>query len=660
MMRSVLWRQMGVLVSCLVMAGPVWADEITEPTTTPATEALMVAGPHERVANTSRPPLPFGPTLDWPTLCWLGAALVLVLTVRLNPATRWRNVDALVLAGVCILLALRDSTQMGVGWRGHTWEWWAYAGLTLAAVYWLLRGFGLLVGNRPIEHPGLISPGARAALLLVAVALAGYQLKTAPLSSAAQDGVIGGLYFNATGYLPHGFVAGHDSRTPLLYLAHAAVLRALPVSVPDADTGTLMPLTWGNYENWKDGDWITAGDLTAPRLVGYGLYVLLVLGIATLGLRLQGGAAGWTLAALVSVFPGTLECLGHHDVMLGAVLLTWALALAFVPALGGLLATALIVLAGVAWPWLWLTLPLFLALALRRGLQGLGAIVGLGGAVAGVVAALLYLVAGAPPREDGALRIAGEVPGFSAQMVDQGAILIEPLADFESPDSKAWTRWGWKLLLQGDEVQLERATRFANIHLGSSVEPQVRFRDLRMAPEVRVALSGWYREQVAELPPLERLRVQTRTLLEATWLPAQGVVHPVPGVWALWGHDHPERATLARRILKLAGGLLALWATFAIFFGNRVLPRHLLGGVLLLVTCGLLVTALGPVTHLVWLAVPVAALWAVFDVPTGSRTGHRVPMTTTQTNMPRSGATVLGGPAPSSARVTVEGPAAQS
>jgi hypothetical protein len=320
----------------------------------------------------------------------------------------------------------------------------------------------------------------------------------------------------------------------------------------------------------------------------------------------------WTLAAVFCVFPGTLECLPRPEIMLPAMLLTWTIALALLPA-GSLLATLCLVLAGLAWPWAWLGLPVLVAYFARRGWQAAGSVVGLLSGVAACVMGIATLVQPALPRADGALAMAGMTPSFEARPGDDGTIVVkrwQPVAA-----DRPWSRWLWRVLVESESLTV-RPT--GTIDWPNGVEAGEKlFRALQATGDALPPLQADYRRAVRELSPVRQGVVALRTLLETTWVPAQAPPTTTAGAWELWGGPPPMdwRWVLARRIVKGAIGLLMIWATLAIFIGRRNQPRHLVGALLAVSSGVLLASESGAVTNLVWLLPAVLALWAVDETP---------------------------------------------
>ena len=202
-------------------------DATSAPAEGAEVRAVLVMGGPARLDTGEPPPtnhwVPFWPDLGPGTLGWFAALAILALMLRPRPLLSLRNLDGLVLAGMCLLLVLREDTR--VACYRQTGQWWAYIGLTAAAAYWLVRGIGLLLARRTQSPVQPVPSGPLTILVIVGLVLAVHQIATAPVSDGSRDGIIGGLYSEATGRLPFGEPDVPDSRSPLLYLLHASALR---------------------------------------------------------------------------------------------------------------------------------------------------------------------------------------------------------------------------------------------------------------------------------------------------------------------------------------------------------------------------------------------------------------------------------------------------
>ncbi len=563
----------------------------------------------------------FWPDLGWSTLCWLAAAVTLALTLHLRPVWSLRNLDGVVLAGTCLLLALRDTTGPVAGWT-CSGQWWAYLGLTAVALYWLVRGVVLLLTTKPVARAEFASSGARLVLLVVALVLCIHRIATAPLSAGARDGIVGGLCTAASGKLPYGDAAEFESRSPLVYLVYAGAVQVLPPTLALEREGYGQRMTWENRDWWLAAPWEESADLAAARLANAVLFVLLLAGLGVISSRWRASGSSWTMLALFCIFPGTLECLARPEVMLPAVLLTWSFAFALLAGVGGLLATLCLIVAGIAWPWAWLGLPVLLAHFWRRGWHGVGSTLGLAAGVALCACGLYWLVRPALPRADGALALAGLPPPYAARLVDQDTLVVDR-RDVPATDSgsKPWSRWGWRMLVESESAALkdaEQAPAPVRINWPYSVNGStVLYRQLDVSESAWPVVQTTYRAAFGQMSKATHLLAATRTVLEAAWMPALAREPAIPGALRYWaGAPHATGEwVFVRRGAKAMAGLLAVWVALAVFLGRRVRPRHLLGGLLTIAAGALLASEGGAVTNLVWVLPLVVALWAVQERP---------------------------------------------
>lgn len=621
-MASALKRYGWILVVAAAFADVSMAQPTTVATSSATTQAVADVPSQLPEAEVGELRLPdFWPDLGWTSVCWFAAVVILALTIRLRPLFSMRNLDALVLAAMCLLLALRATIGAPPGSQ-HTWHWWAYLGLTASAVYWLLRGMALLASRQAIQPPGTVSAAVRLVLVLAGLALSIQQIVTAPLSDGSRDGLVGGLFTAATGKLPYGDVPGFEERSPLVYLVHAAAVRGVEPSVQLPGDDAEYAMGWANHDRWLTQPWPEFADLTAVRLVNAALFVGILAGLLVIGTRLRAEGSGWLMVAVFCVFPGTLECLPRPEIMLPALLLTWTVAFALLPGLGGLLATVCLVLAGVAWPWAWLGLPLVLAYFWRRGWQALGSFIGLAGGAALCWFGLTLLMQPALPRTNGALALAGLSPSYAARLADQETVVIDRRTGTdEESTSPAASSWLWRWLVARESIALkqpENAAAGYSIDWPNSVSGDgVLYRDVVPTSAALPVLQGAYRDLLAQAPAPTRALVAARTLLEFTWLRAGETQPETGGAWALWGGSPVMEARwiMIRRVVKVVVLVLVLWATLAIWLGRRNRPRHMLGAILLLASGSLLASDTGAVTNLAWLLPLVTALWAVHEAP---------------------------------------------
>jgi hypothetical protein len=623
------------VLAAALCAGAAWAQETAV--------ATIQAAPQPAGSAAAT----FWPDLSWATICWFGAVAMLLLTFRLKPLASIRNLDGLILAGMCLLLALRGAA--GLETAG---QWWAYLGLTGAVVYWLVRGIMSLAARSPTEQVEPLAGGVRVVLVLVGLALGLHQIATAPISPSSRDGVVGGLFIAASGKLPYGDAPGFDARSPLLYLLHAAAVQVARPTLGMVGPGHDWPgsdqsrrsnaavapaaMTWGNRAWWLAEPWLESADLRAARLVNLVLFVGLLAALYLIG-RMVGPGHDWPgsdqsrrsnaavasarrgrgplLVALLAVFPGTLECLPQPDIMLPTMLLAWTLALALLPGVSGVTSTLCLMLAGLAWPWAWLGLPVLLAYFWRQGWQALGSSIGLVGGAAVALLGLAQLVRPAMPRADGALAMAGLQPLYQARLADEDTLVIDRReVNTEEIQSPAVSLYLWRPLVRCESAALKQAETPSDslkINWPNAVNGRsVLYRQVSPTDQALPLLQAGYRKVIAGLAGPTRLAVAARTILEATWRPARYSEPPVIGSWRLWGGPPPMPGhwVLIRRGVKLAVAVLVVWAALAIFFGRRGHPQHLIGGLLIVTSGTLLASELGAATYLVWLLPLVIAL----------------------------------------------------
>ena len=563
-----------------------------------------------------------GPAL-WPdlgsrTVAWFAVVLILGVSLRLRPVNWKRNLDALVLAAMGLLLVIR-SLPAEAGTLEQTWRSSAYLGLTITTAYWLLRGIETLWGRRLPPHTGNVSPGVLLMLVVAGLAISAHQLATAPLSPGSRDGIVGGVFTAENGALPYGDTAGHDHRSPLLYLVHAGVLQAAH-PLPATEEAATTPESSGTARAPQLQERWPADTLETARLVNAVLFLALLSGLYVIGRRLHSSASSWTLIAIFCVFPGTLECLPRPEIMLAAAALTWSLAAALLPGIGGLLGTLLLVVAGVAWPWAWLGLPVMLAYFWRcGGWRVLGSSVGLLGGVALSVWGLISLVQPTLPQTDGALTIAGLPPAFDARLTE-GTLVVDRRTPAEGePESLAVSAYLWRPLVKSESLTVEHVVADGQeIKVNWPNSEKGLYREVRPAGDALPVLQNAYRAAVGQLPAATRVLVAARTVLEATWPLAWSQPPPVTGSWQVWsGSDTAADRTWVQlhRLAKLVMALAAVLTALLIFFGQRTQPRHLIGGLLVVASGALIASELGAATNLVWLLPLVLTLWAVHEPP---------------------------------------------
>ncbi len=586
--------------------------------------AATQAAPAGRLGATpmERPGIAFYPDLAGPSLHWFAVVVILMLSFRGQPLWSVRNLDGVMLALAALLLLFRGPTAaVPLANTGHTWQWWSYALLAGISGYWLLRGALLVFSRRAVAGDCNVSEGAMLALVLAGLGLGFTTIVNAPTSAGARDAVLGGLHVAERGKLPYGDQPGHESRSPLLYVAQAGGLRLLPPMVPTNDN-TLVKLSLATREKWQGQAWWETADLGAVRLVNGALYVLTLLALLVIGARLHSTAIGLTMFVLFTVFPGAVECLTQPDIMLPTALLAWSVALALLPGVGGLLSAFLLVFAGAAWPWAWLALPIVIAFFLRRGIAGLGAIVGFAGGVAALLTGLTWLTAPAIPRADGALKAAGLSPKYSATLAEDGAVTLARSAEpAPAADFKAML---WKFLVESERAAVKtRAAQGARpaVQTSADIKPnEALYREVSGAPAARDVLQADYRDALARQPYVERLLSAVRTVAEATWLTTDREPSAHTSPWALWlggEQTSADRLVLIRRIVKGLAGLVSVGLAVLILVGGRNGTQHLIGGLLAVCSAALLANDLGAVANLAWLAPLVLSLWGM-DVPGGA------------------------------------------
>ncbi|MEW6251357.1 MAG: hypothetical protein AB1716_11965 [Planctomycetota bacterium] len=563
---------------------------------------------------TARAPLPdIWPDLSRATLAWFGAVAVLALTLRIRPLASLRNLDSLVLAAMCVLLVMRDAAGGPEG--TYSWTWWGYLGLSVAAGYWAFRGLHLLLRWSPVGVDAPVSPGVRTVLMLVGIILCIHQLVNAPLSAAARDGMVGGLYTTETGKLPYGALPEVAGRSPLLYLANAGAVRLVQPTALDEE-GAAHALSWREVADWEPEDWLAGTDLRAARLVNAVLFIGILLGLYVIGRRLADEDGAWLLIALFTLVPLTLEALPRPEILLPGMLVTWAFAFALIPGIGGLFSMFCLVLAGLAWPWAWLFVPVASAWFWRRGWQALGSTVGLAGGVALAVWGLWTLTLPALPRADGALATAGLQPVYDARLVNGDTIeLTRREVESEERPTPAATAPLWRRLVTHADAPIRSGNglKLTFADAGGGPTEQVLFRQIEPAPDARPLLAEQYRKSLRALAPADYLLAAGRTILEATWLLADAEPPERPGAWALWSGGEPESVLwrVAQRVVKGLAGVLAVALGLMIFVSGRIRPRHLLGALLLVGSLALLGSEEGAIANWAWLLPLILAAWAL-------------------------------------------------
>ncbi len=617
----------GITIACvaaiaLSLAGPASGQTDADPgaNAAPPPAATAANTPHVRPAPSCPPGRTVHcpdllPTLPAGSLTWIGFVVILMLTIQTRPLLTGRTIDGVVLALTVLLLAWRHNTATYAGDpTGHTVRWWAYVLLTASGVYWFLRGFCLLFSSKlPTFSPNL-SARAMVILVIAGLAIATDTLVHAPVSDASKDGLVGGICMADTGLLPYGDAIDHEARSPLLYMLHAGAVKAIRPHYEPAEGPSEM--YWVDRAAWlHDVTWNTL-DPEPIWLANGVLLALLLLGLWLAGTRLHSASVGAVLVAIACFFPGALECFSHPEIMLPAALLAWAVVCVTLPGIGGLLAMFLLVLAGVAWPWAWLLLLPVLAWFLRRGANGFGAVVGLLGGAAAVVAGAMAYTAPTLPRVEGALAGPLNAPPYVARMRDDGTVVIEKNADAADAEDTAAGIKGrfWKILLDQDKVTLGSATISLALPSGVSAST-VLYREIAAADDAaRELLQTAYREAVAASGKGTRGWVALRTLIENTWKPRRAPALAEVGTWELLsaaGDDAHARWVLIRRIAKITLGLLSLVVAFLLIRGEKPQMQHLTGALLIMVAGTMLVSMQGAVSNWAWLMPAALAVLAV-------------------------------------------------
>jgi hypothetical protein len=546
------------------------------------------------------------PELSGPTLAWIAVVVILVLTLQVKLRLSWHSLAGLMLALTALLLLLRGSLGADqADPAGQAVQWWTYLLLSVAALYWVVRGLRLLLAETvPALEPN-VSERAMYVLVIAGLFVAGARVVHAPLSDGSRDGLIGGIYTAETGKLPYGDALGYDARSPLLYLLHAGVAKLV-----EPTSGAGIAMRWADRSAWLEEANLGTVDLKTVRLVNALLLALLLGALAGIGHRVHSVAMGQMLVVILCVFPGALECLARPEILLPTVLLAWSIAFVTMPGIGGLLSVLALVLAGLAWPWAWLALPAMLAYLFRRGWQALGATIGLVGGAAAMVVGLTALVNPALPRADGALREAGMIPPYAARLSDDGTLVIEHRRPSELIEPMFIKKWVWKPLLNRDDLRLDSAPMQAALPNGVDARA-VRYRDVVAAGKAREVLQDEYRAGMAQEPYWARMCASLRTVLEATWKPEVKPAAPVLGAWDLWSAEQPSgQWTLIRRIAKIVVGLLALLVALVLIRGQRGQLHQLIGGLLAVSAGTLMISMSGAATNWVWLMPAALAAFA--------------------------------------------------
>lgn len=590
--------------------------------------AAVVAGVSDAIETVQVPPT-LQPDFTTATATWLAVAVIFLALFRLRPLASGRNLDALVLAAIAVLLPLRP-TNLGASWAEGGW---VVLALTLAAGYWVLRGAYLLTRTTTPVYVSNLTGSASLVLVIVGIMLVSRELTTHPLPDAAEAGVVGAYELTAQdglGALPYGRLPTFDQHPPLVYLAHVPSLALVGVYPPPAveGDGSASQVDLAIYQAFGESarDSLSLAEqqhrdaiiARAAVLTNALLAVLFFLGLFTAGARLHSVQVGATLTAVAAVFPGVQACLAQPEIMVPAVLIAWAAALLTCGALGALLSLFVLLLAGLAWSWAWLGVPILLAYCWRRRWAGLTATLGAVLGFAATAVLVFVLVAPSVPQADGALAAAGVMPRYQATLTNEGQLKVEPLdALIEPPASFPPRRWYWQHLLSYDDVTLEGFG--GQLIMPNGMSPSdIRYAEITARGRARQTLSVKYAGAMAEEDLLTRFAARKRTLLESTWLAPPAEPESVAGAWSYWA-TQPAPLGLSwdwiRRGVKIAVVLAAFLAAFLIYTRPAVAAPQLAGGLLLFGGLALLASWAGAVTGWVWLLPGIVVTLAAFRTP---------------------------------------------
>jgi hypothetical protein len=576
-------RRFGLRACILALAGVSgWAyagqgAEVELEEQPPAVLAPAPADARHPVSDLAHDELEPAAILSQPALTWFAVVVLLVLLIQTRPLNFWRNLDAAVLAALCLLLAARNDTGYVAGDRsGLSVQTWALFLLTAGCCYWIVRGL-LGLGQRGVGAlRSNVSEGAGVVLLAAGFSIALLHIWSVAPGRTSRDVLLGGRHMAATGRLPYGELQGHDSHSPLLYAAQAGILKLVP-SGAEGTTG----VSAGSGERGAAAGTASA-DAVPVRLLNTVLLVLTLAPLMWLGHRVSGFATGLALAAVFAVFPGSLECVTHPEVMLPAALVAWTLTLASLPAGGGLLSMLVAVAGGVASPWAWLMVLPLLGYFLRRGWNGVGATAGLLVGFAALLPGLLWLVEPSVPRPDGALAAAGLAPTAQASIDAQDHLVLRPYEVTTAPVRELKSGF-WSFLLERETTTVPAS--------------QTPYRDVAGEGPVRDRLNAMYRADMRDSPEGDRLWAGLRTVLEATWLPSAAGTDEVdvPASWQAWQErwGSAETWTMARRIMKGLCVLLSLLVMWALLRSSTSWIGQLLGGVTAVLGLALLTSRSG-------------------------------------------------------------------
>lgn len=578
------------------------AEPTSQPTSAPALMPNIAPGVPQNITVAERSPIESLalPQLNIPPGALIGAAVVLILFATNRPFVTGRTLDALVLAAGCLLLSLRDGHSTLLG---PNTIWLTYTLLTLIGAYWLARGLVFMRATTIARSEIGIGEAAQAVLAIGALVYGLNLLAFAPLTKASQDGLVGGVHFLNSGHMPYGETVGYDGQSPLIYAMHAGVATIMP---PEIAVGSeLVPLTWEKRALWSTVAWPDAEGVAAARMVNAILFLLCFIGLTTLGRWLHSVPMGLALATAFAVLPGITECLTRPDIMLPVTLLIWTVVFAMLPGLGALLAGALLVIAGLAWPWIWLAIPAFIAWFATRGWVGTVGALGVLTGAAGAIMLTIGLTLPSLPRANGAIEAAGITTTHTARL-DGSTVVVSASPGVQSTSTGMRAKL-WQMLMDRESG----AVTGTNVRVESgAASGTTSYREIAVADDARVALEPTYRAAVADSGYLPRLR----TVLEAVWLPQDASPSIARGAWSQWGGEDParqEQMVTVRRAIKVAVGVLAILLAVMILVNRLNQPFQLLGVLTAICAASLIASESGAVADLALLLTPALMLFAV-------------------------------------------------
>lgn len=551
--------------------------------------------------------LPIWPRLETTHLTWLAILGILALTLRFDPRAWARSVDGIFLVCTALWLPLRMLPDAALAPDGQPWRTWAAALLMLVTIYWVIRGLLLVAGRAPARADA--SGGATTVFLVAAVALTAHALQARPLAPSARDALEGGLYAFDHRCMPYGDVPRHDSRSPLVYLAAAgwnslSPYEALPSRMAPSDessVGHRIEIGADTPVGYSDRSLRRLNLLLTAAVVG---------GLLVIGTRLHSGPMALVLVVIYLLFPGTLEGLGDPSLLIATALVTWSVAFALVPWVGGFLSAFTLVLAGLAWPWAWLAIPAQQAYFLRRGWGLIGAALGLLLGLGTIGFVVSETIRPTLPRTDGVLQAAHRTPRFSADLVENGAVLriVAAPAPASAPYHLLKSAADW--LIEQEDTTLAAAvsrTGTYRIELPPTIAPEsVRFRDISAADqEAREILQAEYRYDLQRSSDQKQFIAKVRSLLDATWrVPADPHAADV-STWdaaaRLVSGSSGETVDWLRRSMKILAGVAAGLLAVVILARRSVNANTLIGAVTAVLTLAYLASAQSAAANWTWI-----------------------------------------------------------